>query len=178
MYSKRNSATTFFALAFLMAGAGCSISPGYSSVLTDGNTDEMCFVEVPTEEGKTVVGEVITNNGDQPVTVTTVKLLDAEDMVVEDSFIIPMKAGPGTALGVSSTLTKDPEVQALLDQAKPAKGYVIAPEAQVNVVTAVSIPEDVRHGTASGIDVRYEQWPDINVTEARIDMTMTKDSCS
>ncbi len=177
MHAKRNSATTLLALALLMAGAGCSVSPGYSSVLTDGGTDEMCFVDVPPSEGKTLVGEVITNNGDQPVTVTEVKLLDAKDMVVEDAYIIPMQSGPGTTLGVSSTLTKDPEVQAILDQAEPAEGYVIGPGEQVNVVTAVSIAAAVRQGTASGIEVRSEQWPDTNVSDARIKMTMTKDSC-
>ncbi|WP_155849345.1 hypothetical protein [Arthrobacter sp. H20] len=146
-------------------------------MLTDGGTDEMCFVDVPPSEGKAVVGEVITNDGDQPATVTEVMLLDAKDMVVEDAYIIPMTTGSGTALGVSSTLTIDPEVRAILDLAVPAEGYVIAAGEQVNVVTAVSIPADVRQGTASGIDVRYEEWPDINVTDARIKMTMTKDSC-
>lgn len=178
MHSKRNSATILLALALLMAGAGCSVSPGYSSVLTDGGTDEMCFVDVPPSEGKTLVGEVITNNGDQPVTVTEVELLDAKNMVVEHAYIIPMRSGPGAALGMSSTLTKDPEVQAMLDQAEPAEGYVIGPGEQVNVVAAVSIAADVRQGTAAGIEVRSEQWPNSNVTDARIKMTMTKDSCS
>lgn len=177
MHSKRNSATTLLALAFLMAGAGCAVSPGYSSVLTDGGTDEMCFVDVPPSEGKTLVGEVITNNGDWPVTVTEVKLLDAKDIVVEDAFMIPMQSGPGTALGVSSTLTKAPEVQALLDQAEPAEGYIIGPGEQVNVVTAVSLAGDVRQGTASGFEVRSEEWPNTNVLDARITMIMTKDSC-
>lgn len=177
MHSKRNSAATLFALAFLMAGAGCSVSPGYSSVLTDGGTDEMCFVEVPPSEGKTLVGEVITNTGDRPVAVTEVRLLDAKDLVVEDAFMIPMQSGSGTALGSGSTLTKDPEVQALLDQAEPAEGYIIAPGEQVNVVTAVSIAADVRQGTASGFEVRSEEWPTNDISDARIRMTMTRDSC-
>ena len=137
----------------------------------------MCFVEVPPSEGKVLVGEVVTNNGDQPVTVTEVKLLDAEDILIGDAYIIPMKPGPGTALGVSSTLTKDPKIRALLEQAVPAAGYVIAPKELINVLVEVSIPANVRQGTASGIDVRYEQWPAIDVTDTRIKMIMAKDSC-
>ncbi|MBG6190094.1 hypothetical protein IWX64_001028 [Arthrobacter sp. CAN_A212] len=170
----RQSAATSLALGFLIAGAGCSLSPGHSSILTDEGLDEICFLDVPPSEGTAVVGEVINNNGDQPVTIMAVTLLDARDILIEDAYIIPMEPGPGTAIGASSTLTKDPEIRARLDQALPAEGYVIDPGEQVNIVVAVSIPAEVRQGTASGIDVRYEQQPNINVTDTRVKMTMAK----
>lgn len=177
MKIQQNTAVALLALAFLTIGSGCSVSPGYSSVLTDEGMDELCFVDAPPGEGEVVVGEVVTNNGDKAVTITEVTLRDAEDILIGDASIIPMKPGPGTSLGVSSTLTKDPEIRALLDQAVPAAGYVIAPGELINVLIEVSIPDDVRQGTALGIDVRYEQWPAIDVTDTRIKMTMTKDSC-
>ena len=177
MKIQRSTAFPLVALAFLVAGTSCSFSPGYSSVLTGEGTNEMCFVVVPPSEGQVVIGEVVTNNGSQPVTVTDVMLLDAQDIVVEDASIVPMKPGPGTALGVGSTLTRDTEVRALLELAEPAEGYVIAPGEQVNVVVAVSLPSGVQQGTAAGFDVRYEDGPGIDVTDSRIKLTMAAGSC-
>lgn len=179
MYPMRNSATVLLALAVLASGAGCSSTPGYSSVLTDNEgIDELCFVDVPPSEGNAVVGEVVSNNGEQPVTVTGVTLLDVKHIQIEDAFIIPMEPGPGTAFGVSSTLAKDPETRARLDQAVPAEGYVIDSGEQVNVVLAVSLPADVSQGTANGLDVHYEQQPNLDVTDTRTKMTIEKESCS
>ncbi|MHA7247991.1 hypothetical protein [Arthrobacter tecti] len=123
------------------------------------------------------VGEVVRNEGDAPVTIQQIGLTDPNDLVLEDTYVVPLTEDDRFSFGVISTEAEDQQIQAHWAKAVEPKDFVLEPGASVNIVAAVSINPDITEGTASSLEVRYTDGRSDFLSKTTTTLLMTNGSC-
>jgi len=95
--------------------------------------------------------EVVTNEGDGPVTLVDVGLEDPSSLAVVEAWVVPVEM---TLVGNQTVFPPDPEVSPQWAQRREAPGAVLEPGEAANLVLAVR-PQGGADGTAAGTRTRY-----------------------
>jgi hypothetical protein len=119
---------------------------------TGGGPASLC---VPLPEGSAVAfgDEVLRNDATQPVTIDSVRLVDAQGLALSGSFLVPI-AGR-TLLGTRPHPPSEP----VWEQRKPAEGAVLAPGEERNLVLVLDRAS--LRGQFRDVEVAYTAGGDV-----------------
>jgi hypothetical protein len=101
-----------------------------------------------------IVGwETLHNDATTPVTITSVDVARAHDVLVDRAWLVDIPDGPFTIVGTWAGQHPrfDPHTQRLMERARPADGSQIAGDSTVNLVLQLSTTAGGRSGPAEVI---------------------------
>ncbi|MHA7274287.1 hypothetical protein ACX80Z_12715 [Arthrobacter sp. TMT4-20] len=132
---------------------GCSV--GTNGPLDAGeDQDELC---APAQmEGFTALGDIVLNEGDRELTFTSLELVEATDLTLEESYLMVINPeGDDDVLGGTSTVADTPQEEAAWERRGILENSTLGPGEQANVVVALSLPNPGVDGEAEAMRITY-----------------------
>lgn len=139
-------------------------------------TDSSAVCALQPEHGMAAYGHVVQNEGDFPLVLKSVSLVDAENLKIYSAHVMPIQGSSPYVIGVGSTEPEEPEARAAWREAKDVESYKIEPGDSVNVVVALDNGAQPS-GTARALRIDYGQGAVTFFTETNMTLTLVDDSC-
>lgn len=172
MESTRGQALCWSAAVILVVLlTGCM--PG-GQLAVGADSSAVCAVQP--EHGIATYGNVVRNEGNSPLILKTVSLVDAENLEIHSARIMPMQGSSPYVVGTGSTEPGDPDAQAAWQEALDVESYRIAPGDSVNVVVALD-NGDQSTGMSRALRIDYRQGSFEFSAETNMALTLADDSC-
>lgn len=154
---------------------GCTVGSVNGRQLGTGDGfSAVCAVQP--EHGMAAYGHVVQNEGDFPLVLKSVSLVDADNLKIYSAHIMPIQGSSPYVLGTGSTEPEEPEARAAWREAKDVESYKIEPGDSVNVVVALDNGAQPS-GTARALRIDYGQGAVMFFTETNMTLTLVDDSC-
>jgi hypothetical protein len=142
-------------IASAIALTACTFQMSTGGPLRAGG-DPSAVCTVQSDQGSAVFGNVVTNDGEEMLTITGAVLVDANNLEIREVYVMPIDETHSFVIGTGSTHPTEPEAIAAWDSAQKLIDYELSAGQQVNIVLAVDNGSaDI--GTSRAVRFTYEQ---------------------